>query len=77
MHIIPETQKQTQTFTTKFIRLRVVYNSSYKKSLTKNKIKWDTELFHDGGPYHIEISPLIWKANHESVNPLIASVALI
>ena len=32
-----------------------------------NFFEWNDWLFHDGGRYHTEISPLICRANHERV----------
>ena len=34
----------------------------------KQSFKWNlyVQLFHDGGPYNIETSPLIFSANHHS-----------
>ena len=35
---------------------------------TTDALDWIVKLFHDGGPFYIETSPLIKDLRHEGVN---------
>ena len=44
-----------------------IYKSPHKLILFEVNKKITRLLFHDGGPYHIETSPLIFSANQKTV----------